>query len=137
MRVLETAALDTGQINSWAGKTDIFIYPGFKFLVCDGLITNFHLPKSTLLEGQLIDESIEQKLFSKTQTGISHCPCSNCRLGSGIAPIKEMKSMGIPIGLGVDGSASNDSGNLITEARQAMLMQRVSSGADAMKFRRN
>ena len=77
----------------------------------------------------------EKKLFSKTQTGISHCPCSNCRLGSGIAPIKEMRSMGIPIGLGVDGSASNDSGNLITEARQAMLMQRVSSGADAMSSR--
>ena len=77
----------------------------------------------------------EQKLFSKSQTGISHCPCSNCRLGSGIAPIKEMRGMGIPIGLGVDGSASNDSGNLITEARQAMLMQRVSSGADAMSSR--
>ncbi|MGB0635659.1 MAG: S-adenosylmethionine:tRNA ribosyltransferase-isomerase, partial [Paracoccaceae bacterium] len=49
MRVLETAALKTGQINSWVGETDIFIYPGFKFLVCDGLVTNFHLPKSTLM----------------------------------------------------------------------------------------
>ena len=49
MRVLEAAALDTGQINSWVGETDIFIYPGFKFLVCDGLVTNFHLPKSTLM----------------------------------------------------------------------------------------
>ena len=77
----------------------------------------------------------EQKLFARTQTGISHCPCSNCRLGSGIAPIRQMRDAGIPVGLGVDGSASNDSGNLILEARQAMLMQRVSQGADAMSSR--
>jgi len=77
----------------------------------------------------------EQELFARTQTGISHCPCSNCRLGSGIAPIRQMRDAGISVGLGVDGSASNDSGNLILEARQAMLMQRVSQGADAMSSR--
>ena len=77
----------------------------------------------------------EQKLIARTQTGISHCPCSNCRLGSGIAPIRQMLDAGVNIGLGVDGSASNDSGNLVLEARQAMLMQRVSQGADAMSSR--
>jgi cytosine/adenosine deaminase-related metal-dependent hydrolase len=77
----------------------------------------------------------EQKLFARTQTGIAHCPCSNCRLGSGIAPIRQMLDAGVNIGLGVDGSASNDSGNLVLEARQAMLMQRVSQGADAMSSR--
>jgi cytosine/adenosine deaminase-related metal-dependent hydrolase len=77
----------------------------------------------------------EQDLFARTQTGISHCPCSNCRLGSGIAPIRQMRDAGISVGLGVDGSASNDSGNIILEARQAMLMQRVSQGADAMSSR--
>ena len=74
----------------------------------------------------------EINLFSRSRTGVSHCPCSNCRLGSGIAPINEMLTSGVAVGLGVDGSASNDSGSLISEARQAMLLQRVSNGADAM-----
>ena len=74
----------------------------------------------------------EINLFSRSRTGVSHCPCSNCRLGSGIAPINEMLTSGVNVGLGVDGSASNDSGSLISEARQAMLLQRVSIGADAM-----
>ena len=74
----------------------------------------------------------EIKLFTRSHTGVSHCPCSNCRLGSGIAPIREMLSNGVNVGLGVDGSASNDSGSLVSEARQAMLLQRVSNGADAM-----
>ncbi len=74
----------------------------------------------------------EINLFSRSRTGVSHCPCSNCRLGSGIAPINEMLTSGVNVGLGVDGSASNDSGTLISEARQAMLLQRVSNGADAM-----
>lgn len=77
----------------------------------------------------------EQTLFAQTKTGIAHCPCSNCRLGSGIAPIRQMRDRGVPVGLGVDGSASNDAGNLILEARQAMLLQRVSKGADAMSAR--
>ena len=77
----------------------------------------------------------EQTLFAQTKTGIAHCPCSNCRLGSGIAPIRQMRDRGVPVGLGVDGSASNDAGNLILEARQAMLLQRVSKGSDAMSAR--
>ncbi|GHF32746.1 8-oxoguanine deaminase [Seohaeicola zhoushanensis] len=74
-------------------------------------------------------------LFARSRTGVAHCPCSNCRLGSGIAPIRAMRDAGVPVGLGVDGSASNDAGNLIAEARQAMLLQRVALGADAMSAR--
>ena len=74
----------------------------------------------------------EINLFASTRTGVSHCPCSNCRLGSGIAPIRDMLRNGVNVGLGVDGSASNDSGSLISEARQAMLLQRVKNGADSM-----
>ncbi len=79
--------------------------------------------------------SSEIASFARSQTGVAHCPCSNCRLGSGIAPIRAMRDAGVKIGLGVDGSASNDAGNLIAEARQAMLLQRVSLGADAMRAR--
>lgn len=77
----------------------------------------------------------EIKLFAETKTGVAHCPCSNCRLGSGIAPLRQMYDARVPVGLGVDGSASNDAGNLIAEARQAMLLQRVNLGADAMSAR--
>lgn len=81
------------------------------------------------LDGQEID------LFARTRTGVAHCPCSNCRLGSGIAPVRAMRDAGVPVGLGVDGSASNDAGSLIGEARQTMLLQRVALGADAMSAR--
>lgn len=81
-----------------------------------------------------LDQS-EIALFAATGTGVAHCPCSNCRLGSGIAPLRAMRDAGVPVGLGVDGSASNDAGNLVAEARQAMLLQRVSRGADAMSAR--
>ena len=80
-------------------------------------------------------DSSEIDLFARTGTGIAHCPCSNCRLGSGIAPVREMRNAGINVGLGVDGSASNDSGHLLNEARQALLLQRVKNGADAMSAR--
>ena len=77
----------------------------------------------------------EIALFAETGTGVAHCPCSNCRLGSGIAPVADMRAAGVPVGLGVDGSASNDAGNLVAEARQAMLLQRVARGADGMSAR--
>ena len=77
----------------------------------------------------------EIELFAGSSTGVAHCPSSNCRLGSGIAPLQYMLGRGVQVGLGVDGSASNDSGNLLAEARQAMLLQRVRRGADAMSAR--
>lgn len=72
----------------------------------------------------------EIDLFSRTGTGIAHCPCSNMRLGSGIAPLRKWIDEGVKVGLGVDGSSSNDSGHLLSEARQAMLLQRVNLGAN-------
>ncbi len=80
-------------------------------------------------------EGSEIELFSRSGTGVAHCPCSNCRLGSGIAPVRAMRDAGVKLGLGVDGSASNDAGNLVAEARMAMLLQRVARGADAMSAR--
>ncbi|NVO27157.1 8-oxoguanine deaminase [Donghicola sp. C2-DW-16] len=80
-------------------------------------------------------DGAEIDLFARTRTGVAHCPCSNCRLGSGIAPVRAMRDAGVAVGLGVDGSASNDAGNLVLEARQTMLLQRVLNGADAMSPR--
>jgi 8-oxoguanine deaminase len=75
------------------------------------------------------------KLFGRTGTGVAHCPCSNMRLASGIAPVRRMRAERVPVGLGVDGSASTDAGHLLGEARQAMLLARVGGDPAAMTAR--
>jgi cytosine/adenosine deaminase-related metal-dependent hydrolase len=70
-----------------------------------------------------------------TQTGIAHCPTSNMRLGSGIAPLRAYLEAGVRVGLGVDGSASNDASHMLDEVRHAMLLARVAGGGAALSAR--
>lgn len=77
----------------------------------------------------LTDDEVD--LMAETGTGVAHCPSSNMRLGSGIAPIIQMVQKGVKVGIGVDGSASNDAGHMIVETRNALLLQRVANGASS------
>lgn len=74
----------------------------------------------------------EIELLARTDTAVAHCPSSNMRLGSGIAPVRALLDAGVRVGLAVDGSSSNDGGSLMAEARQALLLQRVHGGGAAM-----
>lgn len=78
----------------------------------------------------------EIRRFGDTGTGVAHCPSSNARVGAGIAPIKALVGAGTPVGLGADGAASNEAGELGPEMRQALLAARFAGGPKAMTARR-
>ena len=77
----------------------------------------------------------EVKRFGETGTGVAHCPSSNARLGAGIAPVASLLGAGAPVGLGVDGAASNEAGELGMEVRQALLFARLAGGPAALTAR--
>ena len=91
------------------------------------------LSPSTWLAHGIYFNASEITRLGRVGVGIAHCPTSNMRLGSGCAPISRLRRAGCPVGLGVDGSASNDSSHMLAEARQALLLQRVTHGAAAMR----
>jgi cytosine/adenosine deaminase-related metal-dependent hydrolase len=80
-------------------------------------------------------DDAELALLARTGTGVAHCPSSNMRLGSGICRVREMLDLGVPVGLAVDGSASNDASDMLGEARQALLLQRVRYGSAGITAR--
>ncbi|MCW3065670.1 MAG: Cytosine deaminase and related metal-dependent hydrolase, partial [Solirubrobacterales bacterium] len=77
----------------------------------------------------------EVRRFGETGTGVAHCPSSNARLGAGVAPVRDLLAAGAPVGLGVDGAASNESGGLAAELRQALLFARSAGGPQALSAR--
>jgi cytosine/adenosine deaminase-related metal-dependent hydrolase len=81
-----------------------------------------------------VDDAAVKKL-SSTRTGVAHCPSSNARLGAGIARVRDLRDAGVRVGLGVDGSASNEAGSLLEEVRQAVLFARATGGPQAMAVR--
>ncbi len=91
-------------------------------------------PDVSYAHGVFFDDD-ELRVLADTGTGVSHCPSSNMRLGSGIARVSEMIAMGVQVALGVDGSASNDTSDMLGEMRNALLLQRVKYGADAITAR--
>lgn len=76
-------------------------------------------------------DDAEIALMAETGTGIAHCPASNCRLGSGVAPVPRMAAAGMPVSIGVDGTASSEAADMISEARLAWLVHRAVGGAQA------
>jgi cytosine/adenosine deaminase-related metal-dependent hydrolase len=80
-------------------------------------------------------DDAEVKRVGDTRTGVAHCPSSNARLGAGIARAADLRLAGAPVGLGVDGAASNEAGNLLEEARHAALFARARGGPEAMGVR--
>ncbi|HYF63327.1 MAG TPA: amidohydrolase family protein, partial [Herpetosiphonaceae bacterium] len=77
----------------------------------------------------------EAERLGRSRTGVAHCPTSNMRLASGVAPLRALRSAGARVGLGVDGSASNDGSHMLSEARQALLLQRVGGDPAALTAR--
>src|SRR5262249_52128701 len=73
--------------------------------------------------------------FASGGVGVAHCPTSNLRIGAGIAPVRELRDAGVRVGLGVDGSASNERGDLFLEVKQALLVARARGGGEAMTVR--
>ena len=93
------------------------------------------LSSDTWLAHGIFFNRAEIARLGKAGVGIAHCPTSNMRLGSGCAPVIALRRAGCPVGLGVDGSASNDSSHMLAEARQALLLQRLRHGAAALTVR--
>ena len=90
-------------------------------------------PQTWLAHGIYFNDD-KIKRLAASGNGICHCPTSNMMLTSGIAPVQELEAAGYPVGLGVDGSASNDGSNMIQEVRQALYLQLLKYGAQVSHF---